>query len=76
MPIYEYQCEKCGTGFEKLVRSSSAPVPACTACGSKRVRKQLSSFSAAVSSAKADSCSMGRCPSGSCAGAGCPMERG
>lgn len=76
MPIYEYQCEKCGGGFEKLVRSAADPLPACPACGSKKVKKQFSSFSAAVSSAKTESCSMGRCPSGSCAGGGCPLERG
>lgn len=76
MPIYEYQCEKCGDDFEKLVPRSDSPLPVCPACGSKRVTKQLSNFSAAVSTGKAQSCSMGSCPAGSCAGGGCPMERG
>jgi len=76
MPIYEYQCGKCGRGFEKLVPRASAPQPACPACGSKNVKKQFSSFSAGASSGKSESCSMGRCPSGTCAGGGCPMERG
>ena len=76
MPIYEYQCGKCGSGFETLVRSAAAPAPVCPDCGSKKVAKQFSSFSASVATGKADSCSMGRCPSGACAGGGCPMERG
>jgi putative FmdB family regulatory protein len=75
MPIYEYMCEKCGAAFEKLLRRTDSPPPACPTCGAKRVKKQFSSFSAAVSAGKAESCSMGSCPSGSCAGGGCPMER-
>ena len=76
MPIYEYGCEKCGGLFETLVPNASAPLPVCPACGSKKVRKQFSSFSATVAAAKASSCSMGKCPSGACAVGGCPMERG
>ncbi len=75
MPIYEYECTRCNEAFEKLVPSARTPSPACPACGSRQVRKQLSSFSAAISAGKADTCSMGRCPSGACAGGGCPMER-
>jgi putative FmdB family regulatory protein len=32
MPIYEYQCKKCGHRFEKM-QSHSAPAPACPKCG-------------------------------------------
>ena len=43
MPIFEYQCRKCGAKFEKLV--SSADVTAtCKECGSARVEKLLSVF--------------------------------
>lgn len=45
MPIYEYTCEACDEGFETLVRTKSAQV-ACPKCGSKRVRKGISSFCA------------------------------
>lgn len=45
MPIYEYQCRRCGHTFEKLVRSTagSTAVP-CDACGAAEVEKLVSSF--------------------------------
>jgi putative FmdB family regulatory protein len=66
MPIYEYQCRKCGKRFEELVRSTDAPAPPCPACGDKRPEKQFSAF-AVSSSAAADSDCV-QCPS---AGTGC-----
>ena len=33
MPIYEYQCKKCGHRFEKMQRISDAPVRKCPECG-------------------------------------------
>lgn len=33
MPIYEYQCEKCGVRFERLQQMSAAPVSSCPECG-------------------------------------------
>jgi putative FmdB family regulatory protein len=33
MPIYEYQCEKCGMRFERLQQMSAAPVSSCPECG-------------------------------------------
>lgn len=43
MPIYEYDCEECGTRFETLVRRPDEPV-ACPACESGRVKKRFSVF--------------------------------
>ena len=40
MPIYGYDCNKCGHEFETLVRSSDTP--ACPSCGSADLTKQLS----------------------------------
>jgi putative FmdB family regulatory protein len=40
MPIYGYECNKCGERFEKLVRSSDKPT--CPACESADLTKQLS----------------------------------
>lgn len=40
MPIYEYQCEKCGT-FEVTQRISESPLRRCPTCKSK-VTKLLS----------------------------------
>jgi putative FmdB family regulatory protein len=33
MPIYEYECEKCGHRFEKIQKFSDPPVEACDKCG-------------------------------------------
>ena len=32
MPIYEYECESCGTHFEKLQSMNDAPVRQCPEC--------------------------------------------
>lgn len=42
MPIYGYQCQACGHGFE-LMQKMSDPAPGnCPACGKAEVRKLLS----------------------------------
>ena len=33
MPLYEYQCKKCGHRFEKIQRFSDKPVKKCPECG-------------------------------------------
>ncbi len=35
MPIYEYQCRKCGFRFEKLQKLSEPPPGKCPECGGK-----------------------------------------
>jgi putative FmdB family regulatory protein len=40
MPIFEYSCKSCGHQFETLVRSGSTP--ACPACASTELERQLS----------------------------------
>ena len=67
MPIFEYVCDKCGCGFEELVRSSSEKVN-CPECKSPKVRKQMSAASfkssGKFSSNSGGSCS--GCASGNC----------
>ena len=41
MPIYEYVCHDCGHEFERI-QSWSDSAPACTACSSLNVTRQLS----------------------------------
>jgi putative FmdB family regulatory protein len=41
MPIFEYICKGCGKDFEALVRTNS-PAPACPACNSTELEKQIS----------------------------------
>lgn len=73
MPIYEYECEKCGKEFELLVRGDTKAV--CPGCGSEKLRKRFSAF-AAHDGAKANAvppccgsgrgCDLGKCGSGRC----------
>lgn len=45
MPLYEYQCNKCGKEFEKMVRFTEASLnPACPSCQSQDTKKKISSF--------------------------------
>ncbi len=42
MPIYEYRCESCGEGLEKLQKLSDAPLEICPVCGKPELKKLLS----------------------------------
>ena len=43
MPLYEYQCEACGTRFEKIRKFSDPPIDVCPTCGKGPVQKLPSS---------------------------------
>jgi len=74
MPIYEYQCEKCGQTFECLVHGGLKPV--CTSCDSRKVRKLMSACGfvskggggQTVKASAGSSCS--GCSASSCSGCG------
>lgn len=75
MPIYEYQCKKCGHEFEKLVLGSETPN--CPSCESAKVEKLMSccgfvskSAIGQTVSSSASSSSCGSCSATSCAGCG------
>jgi len=42
MPIYEYQCEKCGFHFDKLQNLSAAPLVQCPECHAATLKKLVS----------------------------------
>ncbi len=42
MPIYEYQCEKCGHQMEKLQKMSDDPLKDCPECEKPALRKLVS----------------------------------
>jgi putative FmdB family regulatory protein len=45
MPIYEYQCQKCGAHLEKRQSVSDEPLKICEECGGELVKKvSLSGF--------------------------------
>lgn len=60
MPIFEYQCRKCGAKFEKLVSSAEA-TSTCKECGSARVEKLLSVFAVVGSSRSTAASEPGPC---------------
>jgi putative FmdB family regulatory protein len=35
MPLYEYECTKCGHRFEKIQKFSDKPVKKCPKCGAR-----------------------------------------
>ena len=43
MPLYEYECEACGSRFERIQKFSDPPVDRCPTCGEGKVRKLVSS---------------------------------
>ncbi len=68
MPLYEYNCEECGTTFEQLVAARDRDNGAvCPDCGSKRIRRLISTFAmgrpttGAGSSTSGPTCSTGLC---------------
>ena len=56
MPIFEYECVKCGCRFEKLQKDGSTGVPDCPTCGSEDVKKELSTFAATGGASPAAGC--------------------
>ena len=67
MPLYEYECQKCHTEFEKLVFSTSPEVQ-CPDCESAEVKRLLSV--AAVKTASGFVASTGGGSCGGCSGGG------
>lgn len=50
MPIYEYKCRKCNEAFSVLQKIGATEKDTdCLKCGSKDVKKLLSSFSCSAS---------------------------
>ena len=48
MALFEYTCDKCGSAFEKIIRSTrKTQRVACPSCGSVKVKRRMSRISAA-----------------------------
>lgn len=68
MPLYEFECGKCQTVFEELVKSGNDMLH-CPSCGGEKVEKKMSTFSGRMGQGKAperSSCADGSCCMGSC----------
>jgi putative FmdB family regulatory protein len=62
MPLYQYQCLKCGHIMEKLEKAGTPSRPSCEKCGSRRMEKMMPSFSVgAMSKASGIACPTGTC---------------
>ena len=67
MPIFEYQCKKCGQVTEVLEDANAKGKRACPKCGSKQIEKLFSSFAVGKNAgSSSSSCSTGTCPTGTC----------
>ena len=44
VPIYEFECDGCGSRFEELVGAGAEAIP-CVRCGSSRTRRLMSPLS-------------------------------
>lgn len=66
MPIFEFDCQACHEPFDELVRNSEAIKEViCPKCGSKKVKKKLSTFASSIKGGGAASVSSAACaPSG------------
>lgn len=65
MPIYEYKCIKCSNIFSALQSmSASEKDTICPACGSREVRKMLSTFSSSMGSGFSPAASAPACGGG------------
>jgi putative FmdB family regulatory protein len=43
MPLYEYECDACGSRFEQIQKFSDPPLEVCVKCGEKKIHKLVSS---------------------------------
>ncbi|MEW6593915.1 MAG: zinc ribbon domain-containing protein [Thermodesulfobacteriota bacterium] len=71
MPLFDFVCRACGAEFELLVRGSEKP--ACPACGSTELAKQMSTFSARTGGGKSGGGAGSRCAG--CKGRSCSTCR-
>lgn len=52
MPLFEYRCQACRKCFELLILLGRETKEVCSFCGSKKVNRQVSSFSVTRGSSK------------------------
>ncbi len=63
MPIFEYQCKKCGHVTEVLEKAGDKGKHTCAKCSSTQMVKLLSAFGVGKTGASSSSDS---CPTGTC----------
>jgi len=73
MPIYEYECAKCGNRIEALIRNDADIPTRCEKCAGK-LKKALSGFSVSMASSGPKHGPSAACAS--CPSSGCPHSHG
>lgn len=73
MPIYEYQCKKCGHTFDYLARTLADTARKCPKCGARNPQKQYATFSTSEGSHSSASCPTGTCPTATCPTGTCSL---
>lgn len=54
MPLFEFECQKCHTPFEELVRNTEAIKDVhCPSCHSPKIKRKLSTVAAKVGGGQA-----------------------
>lgn len=67
MPIFEYQCKKCGTKFEELVQGDREAQIPCPECGNNQTEKLVSAIGGiAMGKSTAPPCGSQCSSAGSC----------
>lgn len=69
MPLYDFECPRCGAAFEEIVSADSDTVPACPECRCGDTVKRMSCHCAIPGSGK------NRVPGNLMRGGGAKMER-
>lgn len=76
MPIFEYNCTKCGAVFEELVFGKNPAAPTCPKCGSNQTERLVSRPARHCCAGEGGTYSAGAgggcsgCAGGNCAGCG------
>lgn len=62
MPMFEYECGKCGHVTTYLEKAGNGSSRRCEKCGSADVKKLVSGFGVKSGSGAVGSCPTGTCP--------------
>ncbi|MFI4910313.1 MAG: zinc ribbon domain-containing protein [Sedimentisphaeraceae bacterium JB056] len=61
MPIFEYKCQKCEKLVSIFLKNSDESNVKCPECGSKKLKKQMSTFAGVVKESKPAPSGCGGC---------------
>jgi putative FmdB family regulatory protein len=57
MPIFDFECRKCGHTFDIIISNADKDKAKCPQCGAMNLKQLLSSFSTSKLGTIPDSCS-------------------